>query len=123
LVPTKFWQSIWPYSWSSVRAKVCVSSWTSLRPVVDALSRWAKASQPEGAEEKKGLLGGELEKVAWALTGLVPEKMESASFLDLMTGLGIVTDKVLLLSGMPTRIVEVRRPADRREKTGKGQLS
>ena len=60
--------------------------------------------------QKKTELSEKLEEVAWRLTNAItPEMIGKASLVQIMTGLGIVIDKMRLLRGESTSISESRR--------------
>lgn len=58
-------------------------------------------------QEKKEDLVIELEKVAHLLVKAIPDKIEDATLQQVATSMGITIDKLQLLKGQPTLIVEL----------------
>jgi len=75
------------------------------------LTEWANGSGAKNAEtelrhQKKADLANELEAIAHQLAGAMGDKIANANLQQTATSLGITIDKMQLLRGKPTGIVE-----------------
>src|SRR5262249_34550102 len=87
----------------------------------DQVSRWARGdfiapSVRKSADEKKARLVTLFEEEIRAAFHCAANKRAEASYKDLMTGIGILTDKVQLLQGQPTSITQQNLTDDERAK-------
>lgn len=75
------------------------------------LSRWAKGTQNPPPNElvnvKKADIADLLEQEIYAILDVLPEKRNRASYSQLVIGAGTFIDKVRLLRGLPTEIIQV----------------
>ncbi len=69
------------------------------------------APSPQSVDEKRKPLADIFEEIAYSACGVAPDKMEEASFAQVMTGAAIAVDKMRLLREQPTSIGEHREPA------------
>ena len=86
---------------------------------ITTIKRWRdEPPHPHIAElgnEKKRDLADELEHLAHAIVGIMPDKMDTANFQHLAVALGITIDKLRLLKGEATEVTEVRGSDAKRE--------
>lgn len=77
-----------------------------LKIPLTTLHMWASGHVPNDVPnlrtEKKAELQDELRRIAYALVEAIPAKVDSANLQQIATTLGIVIDKMQLLSGQPT---------------------
>lgn len=75
------------------------------------IRRWYEAvSNPPPDEivaEKKRDIADMLEDEVYAVLGVLPEKRLDADYRALVTAIGIMVDKMRLLRGLPTEIIEI----------------
>ncbi len=82
------------------------------------IKRWRDEPDDRLAElgdKKKRDLADELEHLAHAIVGIMPDKMDTANFQHLAVALGITIDKLRLLKGEATEVTEVRGSDAKRE--------
>jgi hypothetical protein len=66
---------------------------------------------PELRRRKREMLAGALEEIVWHCVGLLPDKLDSAPANHVATAMGIALDKIAILSGEPTQIIETHELA------------